>query len=273
MICDLWVMDVGRTERNEHSKITKHWAGIARPLAAPSITCMKAKSAHVHLLLSHYALRENGYEWRVVSSTCCHWISCERGKLGWSYLRATSWCVWRYLHGCQQCQKVGGTFWGRKHGHRRSAGLWSTKNCYNWVQQAKRRRTHQTRQNDVREIPAQLGVRHHAVREMVEILGYRKICFRWVPRLLTGTEVHKTAGNCPPIHPKVRIWPPQTTTCSGPWKITREVTTTRLTRQFSKPCEAGCEELERTSTAEACFKILQRWQKCIGRHGDFVETQ
>jgi hypothetical protein len=37
--------------------------------------------------------------------------------------------------------------------------------------------------------------------------------------------------------------PPQTITCSGPWKITRELTTTGLTRQFRKPCEAGCEEL------------------------------
>jgi hypothetical protein len=28
-----------------------------------------------------------------------------------------------------------------------------------------------------------------------------------------------TAGNCSPIHPTVRIWTPQTTTCSGPWKV------------------------------------------------------
>jgi hypothetical protein len=40
--------------------------------------------------------------------------------------------------------------------------------------------------------------------------------------------------------------PPQTTTCSGPWKITWEVTITRLKIQSRKPCEAGCEELERT---------------------------
>jgi hypothetical protein len=40
-------------------------------------------------------------------------------------------------------------------------------------------------------------------------------------------------------------------TCSGPWKITWEVTIMRLTRQFRKPCEAICEELEWTSTAEA----------------------
>jgi hypothetical protein len=33
---------------------------------------------------------------------------------------------------------------------------------------------------------AELGVGHHAVQEMMEILGYRKVCSRWVPHLLYG---------------------------------------------------------------------------------------
>jgi hypothetical protein len=111
----------------------------------------------------------------------------------------------------------------------------------------------QARRITFTEIAAQLGVGHHAVQEMREILGYRKICSCWVPHLLA--EENETAGNCSPIHPTVRIWPPQTTTCSGPWKITWEVTTTRLRRQSRKPCEAGCEELERTSTAQAFFRF------------------
>jgi transposase len=74
----------------------------------------------------------------------------------------------------------------------------------------------QDRRITLREIAAQLGVGHHEVREMMEILGYRKVCSRWVPRLLTGTEEHETAGNCSHIHPTVRIWPSQITTCSGP---------------------------------------------------------
>jgi hypothetical protein len=57
-------------------------------------------------------------------------------------------------------------------------------------------------------------VGNHAVQEMVEILGYRRVCSRWVPRLLT--EEHITAGNCSPIHSTVRIWPPQAATCSCP---------------------------------------------------------
>jgi transposase len=113
----------------------------------------------------------------------------------------------------------------------------------------------QDRRITVRETAAQLGVGHLAVQEMMEILGYRKVCSRWVPRLLTGTEEHKTAGNCSPIHPTVRIWLPQTTTCLGPWKITWEITITRLTRQSRKPCEAGSKDLERTSTAEEILRF------------------
>jgi hypothetical protein len=104
---------------------------------------------------------------------------------------------------------------------------------------------------------------HHAVQQMMEILGYRKFYSRWVPRLFTGTEKHKTTGNCSPIHPRVQIWPPQTTTCSDPWKITWEVTITKLKRQSRKPCEAGCEELKRTSTTEESLSCnilgLQRY--------------
>jgi hypothetical protein len=65
----------------------------------------------------------------------------------------------------------------------------------------------QNRRITFRDIAVQLGVGHLAVREMMDILGYRKICSRWVPRLLTGTEEHKTAENCSPTHPTFRILP------------------------------------------------------------------
>jgi len=38
-------------------------------------------------------------------------------------------------------------------------------------------------------IATKLAIRHNAVQEMIGSLGYRKICVRWVPRLLT--EDHK----------------------------------------------------------------------------------
>jgi transposase len=42
----------------------------------------------------------------------------------------------------------------------------------------------QDRKITFREIVVQLGVGHNAVQEMMEILGYRKVCFLWVPHLL-----------------------------------------------------------------------------------------
>jgi plasmid stabilization system protein ParE len=56
----------------------------------------------------------------------------------------------------------------------------------------------QDRRITFREIVAQLVVEHHAVQEMMEILGYRKVCSSWVPRLLTGTEEHKRLGTALP---------------------------------------------------------------------------
>jgi hypothetical protein len=117
---------------------------------------------------------------------------------------------------------------------------------------------------------------------MTGIFGSRKICSRCVSVFLTGTEEHKTAGNCSPIHTAVLISPPQTTTCLCPWKITWEVTTMRLERQSRKPCEAGCEELERTFAAEAFLRFcnagryvyiaMQVLQKSNKRCLDFTDT-
>jgi transposase len=67
-----------------------------------------------------------------------------------------------------------------------------------------------------REIAAQLGVGHHAVQGDDGDFGVSGSLLPLGSPLLTGTEEHKTAGNCSPIHPTVRIWPPQTNTCSGP---------------------------------------------------------
>jgi transposase len=53
----------------------------------------------------------------------------------------------------------------------------------------------------VTDTTVKLRVGHHAVQEIMEILGYREVCARWVSRLLTGSE-HKMAGNFhPPYSP------------------------------------------------------------------------
>jgi hypothetical protein len=93
------------------------------------------------------------------------------------------------------------------------------------------------------------GVGHHEAQEMMEF------CSHWVPCLLTGTKKHKMAWDCSPIHPTVQTWPPQTTTCSGPWKIIWEVTTTRLMRQSRKLHKGDCKELEWTSTPKGSLRL------------------
>ena len=44
-------------------------------------------------------------------------------------------------------------------------------------------------------IATKLGIGHNAVQETTESLGYRKICARWVPRLLTEDHKFDTGKN------------------------------------------------------------------------------
>jgi hypothetical protein len=134
----------------------------------------------------------------------------------------------------------------------------SSENCCNWAQQTKSRRAHETRPKDNSQrncsavwSGAPCGQGDDVAFAISESLfplgspfayGYRGIQNGW--ELLCHS-------NCSPALAP----PPQTTTCSGPWKVTRVVTTMGLTRQSRKPCEAGCEELERTSTAEASLRF------------------
>jgi hypothetical protein len=85
-----------------------------------------------------------------------------------------------------------------------------------------------------------------------------------------GRQFERTARICSAIHPTVRIWPPQTTTCMSPWKITE-----RLPLQgWRGSPESRASWLQRARTDFYCrgiFKIPQRWQKCIDRAGDSIE--
>jgi hypothetical protein len=107
-------------------------------------------------------------------------------------------------------------------------------------------------------------VGHNAVQEMMEILGYGKFFPVGFPVCLQVQRNPKMAGNCSPIQPTVRIWLPQTTTCSCPWMITwgywgggQEVVRSWLWGAGTAFYRGGI------------FKILQRWQECINRDGNF----
>jgi hypothetical protein len=115
---------------------------------------------------------------------------------------------------------------------------------------------------------------HHAVQEMMEILGYRKVCYHWVPRLLTsnladnskerlGTALPSTlqSGFGPLRLPLVRALErsPERSPLRD-WRGSQEAVRSWLRG-------AGTDFYRR-----GIFKILQRWQKCIDRDVDFVEN-
>ena len=53
-----------------------------------------------------------------------------------------------------------------------------------------------------------LGTGHYAVQEMIESLGHRKVCARWVPRLLTAEVSEKPSPQncCRDIDTKMMIF-------------------------------------------------------------------
>jgi hypothetical protein len=83
-------------------------------------------------------------------------------------------------------------------------------------------------------------------------------------------EKKRTAGNCSSIHLTVRILPPQTTTCSGPWKITRghHYETDEAVQEAVGSWLRG---IVTDFYRRGIFKILQCWEKCTDWDGGFVE--
>jgi hypothetical protein len=126
----------------------------------------------------------------------------------------------------------------------------------------------QDRRITFREILAQLGVGHYAVREMMEIFICRKVCSRWVLRFLTGKEIHKMAGNS---HP--RYSPDLAPSDYHLFGTLKDHLTGHHYETDEAVHEAMRSWLRGAGTDFYCrgvFKILH-WQKCIDRDRDFVE--
>jgi hypothetical protein len=147
--------------------------------------------------------------------------------------------------------EVGDTFWGRKHGHRRSTALWSLCVCVEGCILVEFLEIGETI-NAARYVQT-LNKFRRALRENVQRKKNTVILQHYNARphtaRLTLQTIQKNGWELL-FHP-----PPRTTIYSGPWKNTWEVTTKRLTKQSKKRCEGRCEELERTSTAEACLRF------------------
>jgi transposase len=127
----------------------------------------------------------------------------------------------------------------------------------------------QDRRITAREIAAQLGVGHHAVQEMMEILGYQKVCSRWVLRLLNrrrrnGWDLLSHPAYSLDLTPSVyNLFRPLKDHLRGHQYETDEAVQEAV-RSWLRG--AGTDFYRR-----GIFKILQRWQKLIDRDGDFVE--
>jgi hypothetical protein len=113
----------------------------------------------------------------------------------------------------------------------------------------------QNRRITVREIAAQLGVGILRSRRWWRFWDIYKFVPVGFPVCLRVQRITKRVETAVPSTLQSRFSPPQTTTCSDPWKVTWEAITTTLTRQSRKPYEAGCEELEITCTAEEFLRL------------------
>jgi len=118
---------------------------ITEILVAPSCSNVNIKSAHSHLLAPRFALRYNGCHRHVLSSTCCHWISCERSNLVaviYEWLRSVygDACV-----GAGNIRKCVKRFKDEKTDIAYQLRCGRRRNSGTWAQQAKCRRDQQTR--------------------------------------------------------------------------------------------------------------------------------
>jgi hypothetical protein len=111
-------------------------------------------------------------------------------------------------------------------------------------------------------------VGHHAVQEMVESLGHLKFCSRWFPRLLAGTEEHKTAGNSnPPYSPGLA---PLRLPLVRALESSPERSPLRDWRGSPGTVRSWLRGAGTDTYRRSIFKVIQRWQKCTYRDGDFV---
>jgi hypothetical protein len=109
----------------------------------------------------------------VVSPMCSEWIPRKGEHLNCRYLWMTSSCIQTYLHNCQQCQKVGETFY--KH----SKASFISHAMTDWKPLQLNTMCRHDRQRGPkgdRNRTWQLSTEQQAIQEMTEVLSYWKTC-------------------------------------------------------------------------------------------------
>jgi len=123
-------------------------------------------------------------------------------------------------------------------------------------------------------VTTKLGIGHNAVQEMTGSLGFRKICARWVPRLLTEDHKVQRKSITSEMLRRYRDSPDLTSSeyhlfgfvknqMRGQHYETKDALQTAV-RQCLRA--AGTEFFRK-----GIFKLPERWQKCVQRNGDYVE--
>ena len=97
----------------------------------------------------------------------------------------------------------------------------------------------------VTDITAKLAVGHSAVHEMIQSLGYWKVCARWFPGLLTEDhKLQRFGWETLPHPPYSPNWYPLTTIFSVLLRNRCEANATRCSWIFGKQCVRVCRQLE-----------------------------
>jgi hypothetical protein len=227
---------------------------VTKPLATSSLSNMNAKSVHAYLLRSRHALRNNGCHWHVISSKFCHWVYCERGKQQKS--STSDFMVCMEMPAWMPAVSEGG--WNILRTETRTSPISRAVVDWELLQLSEKAKVNELIKQDRRvSEKLQCSLEWDTMRSrrrwrFWDIEEFHPVRFPVCLRVQRNTKRPRTAL---PSILQSGFGPPQTITCSDPWKITWELTTTRLTKQPRKPCEAGCKELERTSTAETFLRF------------------
>jgi len=189
-----------------------------RTLVASSLSNMNAQSVHAHLLHSLRALWENGCHDMLFHQ---HAINDFLVKVGNSAGVIYKWLCGVYGDAYMVASSV--RRWV-KHFKDRNTDITNQPHCCQLViavtECSKQKVIELIRQEQritVTEIATQLGAGHHVVQEMMEILGYQKVCSHWVPCCLWVQRNTKRLGTALPSTLQSRFGPLRPLFCSGPW--------------------------------------------------------
>jgi hypothetical protein len=123
-------------------------------------------------------------------------------------------------------------------------------------------------------IATKFGIRHNAIQEMIGSLGYRKICVHWVPHLLT--EDHKVQRKAVTSE-MLRRYRDSPDLAPSDYHFFGFVKNQMRGRRYevNDALQTAVRQCLRAAgkkfNRKGVFKLLERWEKCVEKKGDYVE--